>query len=660
LDHLIANNNIFLHMKRTFALIFFFGVVLAGLAPNICRADASEETHLIQVLQSATASPADKSDACTRLKQIGTSSAIKPLAVLLTNEQLSICARYALETIPDAAAGRALLKALPNTSGSIQAGIINSLGARGEKDAVKPLEKLLSSSDTNVAMASAEALGRIGGSKALQSLQRAAEHSDAPVHRTEIDGILMCANRLMDAGKSKDALEVFEKLYNSEKSDTTRLAAFRGILMASGPRGISRMADAIASGDGPTQSAALQVAALSPGADVTRALSEVLPKATVPVQLAVLQCVAQRNDPGAMSAVAKLVDNADAGVAVAALTALGTLGDDSVVGLLAEQAASGVGPKRNAARESLLLLNRGPVSAKMLAALKSLPPPAKAEVIRALAGREDRSTVPALMDVAETGSEVERTAAFQALGQLAGSAEIPRLMEIIKEAHTDDARSGAADALNSIFQRAQPNATFDLTAFVSAVRSGSPDIRLALLPICSAVAQPPVRDALRAAASDADPNIRDAGIHALCDTKDPALLPDLIKLAQDTNQPTVRVLAIRGCVRLTTQEESVQLPDASKLETLSALLQTPLNTQEKQMVLSGLGAVADLKALDIAQGMLDDSSVHAEAENAIIQIASRISKPHPNKARAALRKIVQETANPDTKTSAQAALNRIK
>ncbi|HZV33510.1 MAG TPA: HEAT repeat domain-containing protein, partial [Verrucomicrobiae bacterium] len=530
------------------------------------------------------------------------------------------------------------------------------------KGAVSPLRKLLSSPDRTVAMVSAEALGRIGDSRALQSLERAAARSEGAVHRAEIDSITICANRLLEAGKGKDALKIFDRLYQTEKSDPIRVAAFRGVLLASGSRGIARMRDAIVSGDGPAQSAALIVAAQWPqDPTLTRSLADLLPTSSVPVQLALIQCLMQRGDPGAMSSVAKLVESTDTGVSVAAISALGRLGDDSVVSLLAEQAASDSKAKRDAARESLIDLNRGPVTEQMLAALKTSPSTEKADLMRALAERRDRAALPVLMDIAQNGNEAERAAAFQALGELADASEIPRLVQCVTEARSDDIRSGAADALNSVLMRVQsPGAALDLSSFVTTVKTGRTDARLALLPVCSDVAQDSVREALRAAAADSDSNIREAGIHALCDTKDAELLPDLIKFAQDTNQPGPQLLAIRGCVRLTTQEDTIHLPNSQKLSTFKAILETPLSQQEKQLVLSGLGTVADLQALDIAEKMLDDSSVHAEAERAVIQIATAIAKPHPKKARAALKKISEETSDEDTRKSAEAELKKIK
>jgi HEAT repeat protein len=234
-------------------------------------------------------------------------------------------------------------------------------------------------------------------------------------------------------------------------------------------------------------------------------------------------------------------------------------------------------------------------------------------------------------------------------------------VQLVQNAHSNEFRAAAADALNAVFQRLQTAGTkFDLSAFVSAVGSGSVETRLALLPICSDVVQEPNRAALRAAITDTNAQIHDAAIHALCDTKDADLLPDLVNLSCDTNKPATRLLAIRGCVRLTTQEDTIKIPNATKLEAFAKILATPLDTQAKRVMLSGLSNTDDAKTLALAIQMLDDTTVRPEAEQAVVRIASDISAKNPNEARDALKKIIADSTNPDIKKPAEAALKKIK
>jgi hypothetical protein len=149
--------------------------------------------------------------------------------------------------------------------------------------------------------------------------------------------------------------------------------------------------------------------------------------------------------------------------------------------------------------------------------------------------------------------------------------------------------------------------------------------------------------------------LRDAALHALCDTRDGALLPDLLKVAGNAADGKTRLLAIRGAVRLTTQEEGVKLSNEQKLATLQAILDKPLDASEKRLVLSGLGAIPDSQSLNLAATMLDDVSVKAEAARAVIQIADALPPVNASEAVATLTKIITENADAATTASAEEA-----
>ena len=142
---------------RTLLLICIACAALVAGFPDLAQgAQTNEEQQLITVLQSDS-SLTKKDAACARLKRIGTDQSVPALAALLTNEQLSHSARYALESMPSAKAGEALTEALGKTSGLTEVGIINSIGFRCEQGAVPVLAKLLTDQDAQVAAAAATA-----------------------------------------------------------------------------------------------------------------------------------------------------------------------------------------------------------------------------------------------------------------------------------------------------------------------------------------------------------------------------------------------------------------------------------------------------------------------------------------------------------------------
>jgi HEAT repeat protein len=647
-------------MKRFFVLLSLLALALPHRPAS--AAGAGEQEQLIAILRSDR-SLQEKDQACSRLKWMGDARCVPALATLLTDDQLSHSARYALESMPLPEAETALLQALPKTSGSNQVSIVNSLAVRRDAAAVPALAPLLSGTDTRVAAAAAMALGRIGGPKALEALQTAWSDTDTgAVHLAETDGLLACANQLLTEGKDSAALKTFRRLYDSAKTDGVRQAAFCGVILASGRHGVALMSQAIVGNDSASQGAALQVAATLKGAGVTKALADLLPIVPAPVDLALLQCLDQRDDPSAAMDVNRMMGRSDPDVRLAAITVFGDLGVGTAAAiLLATTAASATGAERNAARQALVNVRHGDFSHPLLNYLAEIEPASvQVELIRALGTRGDIAAVPKLLEIARSQNDSTRASSLQALALLAGPAQLPGLVQLTVQAPDDTARSEVADALNSACQRIESRTGHcDTAALAKAARSGPLEARLALLPVCAGLTQAPSRAALRAAVEDPDAHVRQAALRALCDTRDGELLPDLLKVARGASDKKLRLLAVRGCVRLATREEGVRLSAAQKLAVLTNILDGSPDAAEKRLLLSGLGAIAAPEALATATAMLDDDAVRTEAAQAVIQIAAALAGAEPDAAGAALKKVLALATDAATRDAAQAALTEV-
>ncbi len=643
-------------MKRFTALVLSLGMLMP-LWPA-CGADAAEEDQQIAILRSAQ-SFEQKDAACGRLKWIGTAHCVPALAALLTDDALSHSARYALESMPGPEASQALLQALAKTTGSNEVGIIHSLAFRRVAEAGPVLGGLLDNPDSAVAVAAAAGLGRIGGSQSIDFLKAAAPRSSGPLHTAEIDSLLVCGNRYLSIGNKTDAEEIFQGIYDHEKGETIRVAAFRGLIQASNEKAIPLLAGAIAGADAPSQGAALQLASRMPGAAVTKALTDLLPTAPAPVQIALLQCFAMRGDTAAAEFISPLVDSSDGDVRLAAIPALSALGDEKAVLVLAKRAASTKGAEQDAARRALVDLRHGMVTDALLNLASGGPLGLRLEAIRALGDRGDAAAEPKMLQLAHNDDAIA-AAAFHALALLASPAQISAMINLVVTAKNDDARLAAADALASICQRyGSQNGQWDVRLLADAAGTGPLEARLALLPVCGELAAAPIREVLRGALQDSEPRVREAAIRAMSATRDAQLLPDLLKLAAGADEKRFRVLALRACVRLATQEDGAKLSNSDKVAALKKMLDTPLEAPEKRVVLSGLGSIPDDRALALATPFLDDDAVRPEAAQAVIHIAGSIWKARPAEAGEALKKVLAMQINPATRQSAEAAIKKI-
>ncbi len=197
-------------------------------------ARAELEARLAAVLSTA-ASRAAKDFVCRKLAIIGTAASVPALAALLSDESLSHVARVALERIPATEAARALRDGLSKTNGKLKAGAIGSLGVRRDGESVATLAALVADADAVVALAAASALGDIGTAEAAKALHDAKPASDE-VKARAADACLTCGERLTAQGKKAEALVVYKSLLGGSPAKNVRLAATRGLLLASGKK----------------------------------------------------------------------------------------------------------------------------------------------------------------------------------------------------------------------------------------------------------------------------------------------------------------------------------------------------------------------------------------------------------------------------------------
>ena len=625
-------------MKRGCLLLVVLGLLMPTMTPLLRGADSSPEQQQIAILQSDR-SPREKDAACARLKHTATAQAVPALAALLTDEQLSHSARYVLEAMSAPEAGPALIQALDKVSGPIQAGIISSIGFRREPAAIPALTRLLGSVDESIASAAAQALGKIGDPGAYQALEAALAGAVGPAHSAVADAILRLAVQLRSRDEA-GAAAMFQRLYDQEKAEAIRVAAYRGLVLASPAKALDLVTSAIVGADGAGQTAALQLVREIKGEAATKAFVGLLPRVDAGTQLALIEGLAQRGDASAVPALALMIGDKEPAVRLSVIGALGILGDAAVVPALARVAAEGNAAEQKAARQALVRLRSPNVNQALLALLASPQPGIQTETVKAMAGRGDESVVPRLLEMAQSAPEPTRKACCQGLASLAGAAQVAPMAKLLAEARSEGTRADMRSALETVGQRLQANGIkVDWEPIIKGASVGALETRGAFLALCGGLIDAGARGALRAAAADPDAAVSAAAIRAMCDTRDAELLPDVLKLAREGREANFRILALRGGVRLT-QDDEVKLSIRQRVETLQSLLASAQGAGEKRLVLAGLANLSEIEAFKTVLPLLDDISVQAEAAQAATRIAGTVLGAEPEVVRTAMKKVV--------------------
>jgi hypothetical protein len=194
--------------------------------------ERASQADALAILKDPSATRFKKSKACQRLAEVGTADAVPALAELLTNPEMAHYARWGLEPIPGSAPDDALRAALPKLKGKLLAGAINSIGVRKDAKAVPALAKLLNSTDTEVASASAAALGSISGPESAKILTAALTRGKGPQRTSVAAAGLLCAEGLLAQNERAQALALYTTLSGSSIPKPVRLAAMHGIIAA--------------------------------------------------------------------------------------------------------------------------------------------------------------------------------------------------------------------------------------------------------------------------------------------------------------------------------------------------------------------------------------------------------------------------------------------
>jgi HEAT repeat protein len=622
-------------------------LLAAGLGT---RAGAADEAGLLAVLRSE-AGLQEKAEACRMLARVGTAQAVPVLAALLEDEGLSHMARYALEPIPEPAVDAALRAALGRVDGARLAGVADSLGHRRDAEAVKPLAPLLTHAEPAVAQAAARALGRIGTAAAVQALDAA--WAAAPADRREAlgDGLLRAAEVRGAAGDRAAAIRAYDRLRADAPSPALRAAAVRGAILARGAEGVPLLRSVLQDEDPVAFAAGLRAGLELPGAAVTTALAEGLGDLPSARRLAVVRLLGRRKDPAATPALEALAGAGEVDLRVAALQSLAQMAAPSsvpaVVGWLGDEDAA----VAQAARAALAGWPGPEAGAAVKAMLRGADPKQRLAAVDLAGQRRMRDTLPDLMRLAGDAQPELRAASLRVLSDLAGAAEAPGLIALLRQSADPGPVARPLTLLYARLTEEEKDTT--RRALAAAFPEATPAAKLTLLPLLRTMAGPESLAVLRKAAEGEPPEVRAAAQRILCDWPTPDALPELARLAQTGEEETLRILALRGALRLIPARTA---SGAERAADVQAMLTHAGRVEEQKLALAALGAIPAPESLALVAAFLDQEAVRAEAGQAALGIITKLTPPYSEELLATLRVVAQKAADPKLVEAAGALL----
>jgi HEAT repeat protein len=168
------------------------------------------------------------------------------------------------------------------------------------------------------------------------------------------------------------------------------------------------------------------------------------------------------------------------------------------------------------------------------------------------------------------------------------------------------------------------------------------EAKLALLRALRSAGGPKALGIVTAASAANDSQVRDTALRALCDWPTADAMPLLANLIKTAQNPTIKILASRGFVRLVPQQDA---PDATKFDSLKYVMTRADRNEEKVLVLSALGNIPTAAALALVTSQLDNPALREDACLAAVAIAEKLASSKGGEVTTAMRRVAKLTSN---------------
>jgi HEAT repeat protein len=194
-------------------------------------------------------------------------------------------------------------------------------------------------------------------------------------------------------------------------------------------------------------------------------------------------------------------------------------------------------------------------------------------------------------------------------------------------------------------------------AICGALSEARGEPKLALLRSLRTAGGPKALETIRAALADSNGQVKDTAQHILCDWPTADAVPLIADLVATAPTKTIKILALRGLVRLMPQAE---LPASKKFEMLKTAMGQTDRDEERRLVLSGLGNVPNDEAFALVAFCLDNPVLREEACIAAVAIAEKLDRSHDAHIAAVMTHVAKATTSKDLAGRANALARRAK
>jgi len=612
--------------------------------------------------------------AAKRLGLYGTKAAVPVLVPRLDNDKDGFYARYALETIPGEEIDAALCEALKTIDKpQVLAGILTTLGVRGNPESAATIQTFLTHADTDVRRAAGYAYALTAGNSGDGFF------ANALLDPLFADSGFLFAEQFEQRGDTAQAAKNYDALASGNFKEFQKTAAiYRGILVRS-LDGADRLFQQFAPGLPRRQfevglKAGRELPAGGRGA-IARVLMTQFASQTDPLRKAkIVRSLGDRHDQESKAAALPLVTALARGenfapqgssppseaavavaVRVAAIDALQNIGDASVVGALIEAAIQTEETLvSDAAKNTLAVLPGKEVDDAIVSLLEGNNPAIRVTAINLVSERRIFSASPVLVKALRDSDASVSEAAVSALGQIAGIEDLPVLLKLLREAGSEEDAKKILNVLKSACTRFSQDAA--ASEIAKALDGSSKALKTQLLDLLKEIAGAKSLDIVNSFAWGDDAEMRNEATRILGEWRSPPDLDRLaeacLKLAKESEEYKVR--GLRGYIRLARQFD---MPEERKLNMCQEVFDLADRDDEKALIFDVFARVVSINSLEKAVSYIDHDTLRERAADATVTIGEKLQGKDP-KIAAAMRKVLEVSTRDPVKARARRVLDR--
>jgi type 1 glutamine amidotransferase/HEAT repeat protein len=549
---------------------------IENLIRNMASRDyGAIEQRLIEILENPASTYAAKQFVCRMLRRVGSERSLPYLAEMLSDEQLTDDARFALLGMESPEVDRILRESLDQLSGPALIGVIGTIGQRRDRAAIPQLVAMVDASDTELTETIVVALGEISGLEARDAL--IALELPTGLELLRQDALLRCADDMILAGAATDAHDIYTQMTADELPVPVRVAAWRGLVRMQQAEAVPSLLTMLKSDELELQRAGARF--MIELQDVVDLMPIAEEQASFPESARVLaiSALGTAGVSGTTPIMLRMVEHETGAVRTAAIAALGNLGDASHVPLLT---AVAVGDQDSVmARESLVQLQGMGVDERIVAAVSEYQDVSRAVLIDVLASRDAVVAVPTFTAYAEDRNGSVRAASINALSRLAEDDRLPELISLLERSETEEDRLALQDAIVVLSKRMLDREN-GFNQLLAALDQGSGPHRISVARI-------------------------------LGNWPDTSPMDTLLGLAGTTSAAGERTAAIAGVLNLMKLPHERTSSDDQRL--LQSLFDLAQSVEETELVLDGLAGRNDVWIFAMVEPLLTDPELGEKA-----------------------------------------------